>query len=174
MPIYLSVAIHGYRGTVLDRLSHQRSPVDASVESRTRQGNHLRLPLHGTSPFRRIPSQPSYDASPEGSRPSYVYYRANIISPDYEELLNDYIRQLDRATSTEIIVFTIPGFIGHCIMKDGIEIHDRDSLSNFIALNTINMGIPSSRNELCFIMICPFLFIIRFVLDFLSAVALVT
>lgn len=71
-------------------------------------------------------------ASPEGSRPSYVYDRANIISPDYEELLNDYSRQLDMATSTEIIVFTIPGFIGHGIMKDGIEIQDRDSLSNFI------------------------------------------
>lgn len=71
-------------------------------------------------------------ASPEGSRPYYVYDKANIISPHYEELLNDYSRQVDKTTSAEIVVFTIPGFIGHGIVKDGIEIQDRDSLSNFI------------------------------------------
>ena len=71
-------------------------------------------------------------ASLEGSRPFYVYDKANIISPYYEELLNAYSRQVDKATSTEIIVFTISGFMGHGIMKDGIEIQERDSLSNFI------------------------------------------
>ncbi len=71
-------------------------------------------------------------ASQDGSRPYYVYDKANIISPHYEELLNDYSRQVEKTTSAEIIVFTIPGFIGHGIMKDGLEIQDRDSLSNFI------------------------------------------
>lgn len=71
-------------------------------------------------------------ASLEGSRHSYVYDKADIISPYYEELLNAYSRQVDKATSAEIIVFTIPGFAGHGIMKDGIEIQERDSLSNFI------------------------------------------
>lgn len=72
------------------------------------------------------------NASQEGSRPVYVYDRANIISAYYEELLNDYSRQVDETTSAEIIVYTIPGFIGHGIMKEGIEIQDRDTLSNFI------------------------------------------
>jgi len=72
------------------------------------------------------------NASQAGTRPLYVYDRANIVSPYYEDLLNDYSRQVDETTSVEIIVYTIPGFVGHGVTKDGIEIQDRDALSNFI------------------------------------------
>ena len=53
-------------------------------------------------------------------------------------MLDDYLRQLDDSTSAEIIVYTIPGFIGHGIMKDGQEIQDRDTLSNYI-FNELNL-----------------------------------
>ena len=72
------------------------------------------------------------EASPIGSRTHYIYDRAGIINEHYENLLDYYLRQLDDSTTAEIIVYTIPGFIGHGIMKDGQEIQDRDTLSNYI------------------------------------------
>ncbi len=72
------------------------------------------------------------EASPIGSRTHYVYDRAGIINEHYENLLDMYLRQLDDSTTSEVIVYTIPGFIGHGIMKDGEEIQDRDTLSNYI------------------------------------------
>ena len=47
-------------------------------------------------------------------------------------MLDYYLRQLDDSTIAEVIVDTILGFIGHGIMKDGQEIQDRDTLSNYI------------------------------------------
>ncbi len=78
------------------------------------------------------------EASPIGSRTHYVYDRAEIINQHYENLLDEYLRQLDDSTSAEIIVYTIPGFFGHSIMKDGQEIQDRDTLSNYI-FNELNL-----------------------------------
>ncbi len=72
------------------------------------------------------------EASPIGSRTHYIYDRAGIINEHYENLLDYYLRQLDDSTTAEVIVYTIPGFIGHGIMKDGQEIQDRDTLSNYI------------------------------------------
>ena len=72
------------------------------------------------------------EASPIGSRIHYIYDRAGIINEHYENLLDYYLRRLDDSTTAEVIVYTIPGFIGHGIMKDGQEIQDRDTLSNYI------------------------------------------
>ncbi len=72
------------------------------------------------------------EASPNGSRMHYIYDGAGIINEHYENLLDNYLRQLDDSTTAEVIVYTIPGFIGHGIMKDGQEIQDRDTLSNYI------------------------------------------
>ena len=69
---------------------------------------------------------------PYGSRPAYVYDNAEIISPDYEDRLDLYARQLDDATTAEIVVYTIPSFVGHGITKDGLEIQERDMLANYI------------------------------------------
>lgn len=69
---------------------------------------------------------------PYGSRPAYVYDNADIISPEYEDRLDLYARQLDDATTTEIVVYTIPSFVGHGIAKDGQEIQERDMLANYI------------------------------------------
>jgi uncharacterized protein len=69
---------------------------------------------------------------PSGSRPGYIYDDADIISSDYEALLDQYARQLDDSTTAEIVVYTIPSFAGHGITKDGIEIQERDMLANFI------------------------------------------
>lgn len=67
-----------------------------------------------------------------GSRPAYVYDRADAISSEYESLIDRYLRGLDDATTSEIVVYTIPSFIGHGIKKDNVEIHDRDMLANYI------------------------------------------
>lgn len=39
---------------------------------------------------------------------------------------------MDAQTSTEVVIFTIPSFIGHGIKKDNQEIQDRDTLANYI------------------------------------------
>jgi uncharacterized protein len=40
------------------------------------------------------------------------------------ELIEDYLRDMDSQTSAEIVIFTIPSFIGHGIKKDAQEILD--------------------------------------------------
>ena len=72
------------------------------------------------------------EASPAGSRTDYVYDRAGIINEHYENLLDNYLRRLDDSTTSEIIVYTLPSFVGHGIIKYGQKIQDRDSLSNYI------------------------------------------
>jgi uncharacterized protein len=67
-----------------------------------------------------------------GSRPGYVYDRAGIISDDYKTLIDDYVRRVDANTTAEIVIYTIPSFVGHGITKDGQEIQDRDVLANYI------------------------------------------
>ncbi len=68
----------------------------------------------------------------EALRPSYVYDNANVIDPYYMSLLEQYLRAMDEGTSTEIMIYTLPSFIGHGIKKDGNEINDRDMLANFL------------------------------------------
>lgn len=48
------------------------------------------------------------------------------------ELIEDYLRNMDAQTSAEIVIFTIPSFIGHGIKKDSQEIQDRDNLANYL------------------------------------------
>jgi uncharacterized protein len=72
-------------------------------------------------------SQPSY-----GIRPQYVYDNANLINSKYKDLIEDYLRGMDAQTSAEVVIFTIPGFIGHGIKKENQEIPDRDTLANYI------------------------------------------
>lgn len=74
-----------------------------------------------------IVSQPLY-----GIRPQYVYDNANLINSKYKDLIEDYLRGLDAQTSAEVVIFTIPSFIGHGIKKDNQEIPDRDTLANYI------------------------------------------
>jgi uncharacterized protein len=70
--------------------------------------------------------------STKGSRPGYVYDRANILNSTTKSLLDSYLRQVDDATSVEIVIYTIPSFIGHGIKKNNQEIQDRDMLANYI------------------------------------------
>ncbi|HET6589473.1 MAG TPA: TPM domain-containing protein [Candidatus Nitrosocosmicus sp.] len=72
------------------------------------------------------------ESSPTGTRPHYVFDHAGVINDKYENLMDTFLRQLDDSTTAEVIVYTIPGFIGHGIKKDGQEIQDRDTLSNYI------------------------------------------
>lgn len=72
------------------------------------------------------------ESSPTGTRTNYVFDRAGIINDKYMNLLENYLRQLDDSTTAEVIVYTIPSFTGHGIIKDGQEIQDRDMLANYI------------------------------------------
>ncbi|MGB8164392.1 MAG: TPM domain-containing protein, partial [Nitrososphaeraceae archaeon] len=65
-------------------------------------------------------------------RPSYVYDYANVIDSNYESVIEGYLQAVDETTSAEIVIYTIPSFIGHGIKKDGHEINDRDLLANFL------------------------------------------
>jgi hypothetical protein len=51
----------------------------------------------------------------QGSRPSYIYDRADLINEVDEILLDDYIRKVDDVTMAEIVVYTISDFVGHGI-----------------------------------------------------------
>jgi uncharacterized protein len=62
----------------------------------------------------------------------YVYDYAGVISSDGERRLNTYLGSYDGRTTNEIVVYTIPSFVGHGIRKDGVEIQDRDMLANYI------------------------------------------
>ncbi len=67
-----------------------------------------------------------------GSRPGYIYDNAEVLSSEYRTAIDKYVRAVDDSTTAEIVIFTIPSFVGHGIKKDGIEIHDRDALANYI------------------------------------------
>ena len=86
-------------------------------------------------------------AQPSGSRPGYVYDHGDILSPDYETRLDQYTRQLDDATTAEIVVYTIPSFVGHGISKDGVEIQERDMLANFIFNEVVLDGVTGIGKE---------------------------
>ena len=77
-----------------------------------------------------LPSLPLVSAN--GSRPAYIYDKAGIISSGNESILDSYLRNVDDTTSVEIVIYTIPSFIGHGIKKNGQEIQDRDMLANYI------------------------------------------
>jgi len=68
----------------------------------------------------------------QGSRQTYIYDKADILSTEYETLLDNYLRKVDDSTSAEIIIYTIPSFFGHGIKKNDQEINDRDTLANYI------------------------------------------
>ena len=75
----------------------------------------------------------------KGSRPVYVYDNANVISSEYESLLDNYLRKVDDSTSVEIVIWTTTSFYGHGIKKDNQEIHDRDMLAHYI-FNDVSLG----------------------------------
>jgi uncharacterized protein len=74
----------------------------------------------------------SYSQTAKGSRLAYVYDHADVISSEYESLLDNYLRKVDDTTSAEIIIWTTNSFYGHGIKKDNQEIHDRDMLAHYI------------------------------------------
>jgi uncharacterized protein len=75
---------------------------------------------------------PAFAQQATGLRSTYVYDRAEIISPEYESSIDNYLRKIDSSTSAEIIIYTIPSFIGHGIEKNGQELNDRDTLANYL------------------------------------------
>lgn len=74
---------------------------------------------------------PAYGQNSEVRR-TYIFDNAGVISSGQEEIIHSYLRGLDRATTNEIVIYTIPSFEGHGIKRNGIEIQDRDSLANYI------------------------------------------
>jgi len=77
-------------------------------------------------------SQSYSQQAARGSRPAYVYDNADVISSEYESLLDNYLRNVDDTTSVEIVIWTTDSFYGHGIKKDNQEIHDRDMLAHYI------------------------------------------
>ena len=66
-------------------------------------------------------------------RGRYIYDNANMISADTEAELEQKLLSLDKKTSVEIVVFTLPKLSGHGIKdKSGVEIRDYKALAVFI------------------------------------------
>jgi uncharacterized protein len=72
------------------------------------------------------------DVNAAGSRPGYIYDTAEIISDQTQSYLDSYLRNVDDSTTVEIVVYTIPSYIGHGIKKDSQEIQERDMLANYL------------------------------------------
>lgn len=89
----------------------------------------------------------SYSQVAKGSRPAYVYDNGDVISNEYESLLDSYLRKVDVATSVEIVIWTTSSFYGHGIEKDGVEIHDRDMLAHYIFNEVYLNGIKGIGKE---------------------------
>lgn len=70
--------------------------------------------------------------SQRGSRPAYIYDEAGVISSSYKDTIDRYLRGFDDVTTNEIVIYTIPSFVGHGIKKDNVEIQDRDFLANYV------------------------------------------
>lgn len=75
---------------------------------------------------------PAFSQQSKTTRSTYVYDRAGIISPEYESSIDNYLRKIDSSTSAEMIIYTIPSFLGHGIKKDSQELNDRDTLANYL------------------------------------------
>lgn len=75
---------------------------------------------------------PAFSQQANGLRSTYVYDRAEMISQEYESSIDNYLRKIDGSTSAEIIIYTIPSFMGHGIEKNGQELNDRDTLANYL------------------------------------------
>ncbi|MGI0004968.1 MAG: TPM domain-containing protein [Nitrososphaera sp.] len=80
-------------------------------------------------------------------RRTYIFDNAGVISSGQEELIHSYLRGLDRATTNEIVIYTIPSFEGHGIKRNSIEIQDRDSLANYIYNEVTLDGIKGIGKE---------------------------
>jgi len=89
---------------------------------------------------------PVYGQNSEVRR-TYIFDNAGVISSGQEEIIHSYLRGLDRATTNEIVIYTIPSFEGHGIKRNGIEIQDRDSLANYIYNEVTLDGIKGIGKE---------------------------
>jgi len=77
-------------------------------------------------------TSPVFSQTAKGSRPGYIYDNGNMISSQQEIEIDNFLRKLDDTTSVEIVIWTTDSFYGHGIKKDGVELHDRDLLANYI------------------------------------------
>jgi uncharacterized protein len=78
------------------------------------------------------PAAAAVAAAATGSRPGYIYDRAQVMDEKLEKATDSYLRRLDEATTAEIVIYTIPSFQGHGIKKGNTEVQDRDGLANYI------------------------------------------
>jgi len=57
---------------------------------------------------------------------------ANVVSEEWAKKINDYLLQVDRNTTAEIVVFVLQSLRGHGIRKDGSEINEIVKLGVYI------------------------------------------
>ncbi|WP_431753729.1 LemA family protein [Nitrososphaera sp.] len=93
-----------------------------------------------------VSAAPAFAQNSEVRR-TYIFDNAGVISAGQEEVIHSYLRGLDRATTNEIVIYTIPSFEGHGIKRDGVEIQDRDMLANYIYNEVTLDGIKGIGKE---------------------------
>jgi hypothetical protein len=83
--------------------------------------------------------QQSLSSSPRnngGLRPNYIYDTADVLSPTGEWIIDQYLRELDNATTVETVIFTLPRAVGHGIRaEDGEEIPFVTQLAEYVLHN---------------------------------------
>lgn len=83
--------------------------------------------------------QQSLSSSPRnngGLRPNYIYDTADVLSPTGEWIIDQYLRELDNATTVETVIFTLPRAVGHGIRaEDGDEIPFVTQLAEYVLHN---------------------------------------
>jgi uncharacterized membrane protein YgcG len=81
-----------------------------------------------------------------GTRGRYVYDRADVLKAEEESQLESYLLDLDKNTTVEIVVFTLPYLTKDHGIKDssGFEIHDIDSLKEQV-FNDLPLETPTGH-----------------------------
>ncbi|MDQ3854245.1 MAG: TPM domain-containing protein [Thermoproteota archaeon] len=69
-------------------------------------------------------------------RQNYIYDSADVLSPTGEWIVDQYLRELDNATTVETVIFTLPRAVGHGIRaEDGDEIPFVTQLAQYVLHN---------------------------------------
>ena len=65
-----------------------------------------------------------------------------IISEDWENNIEEYLLEIDKNTTAEIVIYVLDSLYGHGILKDGVEINDKTQLGVYI-FNELPLDTPS-------------------------------
>jgi uncharacterized membrane protein YgcG len=68
--------------------------------------------------------------------------KGQVIPDDWRSDIEEYLLEVDKNTTAEIVIYIVESLYGHGIMKDGIELNDKVQLGVYI-FNELSLDTPS-------------------------------